>query len=767
MGMAITSLMDQNRRLEMSRAEELTKLKSEILAASDSLRPLLASSASEHHTKEMSERLLHWVEQASDIKREQAIIESLRFEGMLHRRQEIPTAHANTFEWAFAPRLHFQEWLEADEGVYWISGDPGSGKSTLMKHLCSHETTQETLMKWAGDKTLVTARFFFWFSGTTLQKSQEGLLRSLLFEILRQCPSSIAVACRSRWESNTSHPWERDELMNTMRSLRLQLPSTRFCFFIDGLDEYRGEPGIDNGDSVPGHVSEIIGIMNVLSSLTGVKLCISSRPWRAFEKAFGGLAHRKLYVNDENRGDIRLYIRDRFERSDAFTESNTNSGELQALVEEMVEDSRGVFIWVFLVVESLLRGLSNEDRIVELRRRLNETPKTLNDLFERMLSSVESIYQEQAAQILYVALHAREPLSVIVYSFIGDDTYNALTAEVRPWAEEECISASKTAELRIKVRCPDLIIIRKFLDYPTRTPMMAFHQLDFLHRTVRDFLTLEDTQRRLNSRLQKPFDPVMFICHGLLSQIKGAAGAANLWPDTTPGNELFAMLNYISYYVGVLEQRTGEPQLELLDELERTIGVQVDKIGFLLNGDSFLGVMARKKMYLYVESKLPRGLDSHGVPLLECALWPDGDSSDRQPLPKMVSLMLAHGAKPSATGGDGAESIWYGYLYGIYELHRQSQSPMSQAAREAHTTIIVSLLKHGADTRLRCVVDRTKPRAAVGRAKGVRYLVYKDVLEIIQAVFPSEERAYIEAIVHEQRRGILSGWTVPAWLRWK
>ncbi|KAM3541022.1 hypothetical protein ARSEF1564_006062 [Beauveria bassiana] len=769
LGMAMTSLMDQNRKLEMSRAEELAKLKSEIIAASDSLQPLLAKSSSERDTREMGEKLLYWVEQAADIKREQAIIQSLRFDGMLHRREEIPTAHTNTFQWAFAPHLHFQEWLERDDGVYWVSGDPGSGKSTLMKHLSSHRTTQEALRKWAGDKELVMARFFFWFSGTALQKSQEGLLRSLLFEILRQCPSSIAAACPLRWESSASYPWERDELMSTFQRLRLQLPSTRFCFFIDGLDEYRGETEADHGNHVPGHVAEIIGIMDVLSSLPDVKLCISSRPWRAFENAFGGLANRKLYVNEENSGDIRLYIRDKFERSHVFTESSSKRAELQALVEEMVEDSRGVFIWVFLVVESLLRGLSNEDRLVELRRRLNETPKTLNDLFERMLNSVEVIYQEQAAQILAVALQAVEPLFVIVYSFIGDDAHDALTSEVRPWTVEECISASKTAELRISVRCPDLIKIRKGKGYPTTTQSMVRHQLDFLHRTVRDFLTLEDTQRRLHRRLQKPFDPVEFTCHGLLSQVKGAAASDDgFWSNDGPRKEHWELLETMCHYVGVLEQRTGKPQLELLDELERVIAQQVGTRDFVISGESFLGVMVRKNLYLYVEAKLPQGLPRHGVPLLECALWPEGHFQDGQPLPRMVSLLLDHaGARPADMGGDGAKSIWYGYLYGLYKLRQQSGSPLSQAAREAHAAVMASLLRHGADTRVRCAVGRTEPRPAVGRAKGIRYLVYKDVLEILQEVFQPEDRAYLEAIVQERRLRFWSDWTAPDWLRFK
>ncbi|KAJ6781664.1 hypothetical protein PWT90_01414 [Aphanocladium album] len=671
---------------------------------------------------------------------------------MLYRREEIPQAHENTFEWAWASRLHFAEWLEMqDEGVYWVSGDPGSGKSTLMKHLSGHSITHQSLRKWAGDTELIVAMFFFWFSGTPLQKSQEGLLRSLLFEIFRQCPSAIQAACPARWESSQDYQWEKAELLQTFELLHKQRPSTRFCFFIDGLDEYRGEPGVSSGDKVPWHVSDIISVVEALSSLNYVKLCVSSRPWRAFEQAFGRLAHRKLYVNDENRGDIRLYIRDRFERSEAFSASSCDREELAALAEEMVNDSRGVFIWVFLAVESLLRGLSNEDRPTELRRRLNETPKTLNELFERMLSSVEDVYHEQAAQMLHVALHASSAMYVVVYSFIGDESHDALSAPTRAWTPEQCVAMSKQAAVRITVRCPDLIKICAPSELPTTAQGMTAHKVDFLHRTVRDFLALEDTQKRLNQRLTKEFDPGVFICHGLLTQIKAACvSGGGAWGNDS---KLWYVLDDLCFYARQLEQRTGHPQTELLDELQRTIAQQTGKADFILGGNSFMGIMVRMNMCLYIEQKLPRGLESPGIPLLHCALWSDARFKRLLPSVDMINLLLRHGANPNTGQGTG-KSIWYEYVTWLYK-EDMSEAPR---AREVHTSIMQSLLRHGADGGIKCVVGWTEAKPTPHRARGVRYPIYKSVLQIVRHVFEPEERALIEELITERRSSFMSWW---------
>lgn len=35
----------------------------------------------------------------------------------------------------------FVAWLEEGDGLYWIAGKAGSGKSTLMKYIASHPST--------------------------------------------------------------------------------------------------------------------------------------------------------------------------------------------------------------------------------------------------------------------------------------------------------------------------------------------------------------------------------------------------------------------------------------------------------------------------------------------------------------------------------------------------------------------------------------------------------------------------------------------------
>ena len=106
---------------------------------------------------------------------------------MDERFQDVCKAAEETFKWIFEDpdlvtsknpelRIPFLEWLESGSGIFHISGKPGSGKSTLMKFLCQHIATTDALLLWAGNKTLVFARFFFRNQGKRLQRSIIGLV---------------------------------------------------------------------------------------------------------------------------------------------------------------------------------------------------------------------------------------------------------------------------------------------------------------------------------------------------------------------------------------------------------------------------------------------------------------------------------------------------------------------------------------------------------------------------------------------------------------
>jgi len=187
----------------------------------------------------------------------------LFYEHLGFREGAIVPAHAKTFEWIFqTPPTNdvgettwtsFQDWLrgpgQPTNNVYWITGKPGAGKSTLVKFIIEDPRTKSLLDEWADGRPLIILSFYFWLAGGELQRSREGLLRTLLFQALSQQPDLVPRMFPQRWAlakvfglTALDLEWEFDELLNAFQSLiRHSTEGGKAAIFLDGLDEFRGE----------------------------------------------------------------------------------------------------------------------------------------------------------------------------------------------------------------------------------------------------------------------------------------------------------------------------------------------------------------------------------------------------------------------------------------------------------------------------------------------------------------------------------------------
>src|SRR5882724_6717351 len=107
---------------------------------------------------------MEWANRAEDFSRR------LDFDSRRHRYDDIDEAHHLTFEWIFDnPTVGFTSWLQSDEEIFWITGLPGSGKSTLMKLIYDHPKTLHYLSLRSRHVTL--ADFFFHDRGSKMDRS--------------------------------------------------------------------------------------------------------------------------------------------------------------------------------------------------------------------------------------------------------------------------------------------------------------------------------------------------------------------------------------------------------------------------------------------------------------------------------------------------------------------------------------------------------------------------------------------------------------------
>ena len=562
------------------------------------------------------------------------VLESLHYQRMEAREEKIIDAHAQTFEWIFDPHVcsirlpskdNFVEWLANGKDIFWITGKAGSGKSTLMKFLSHHNSTRSALQQWADEKELITASFYFWHAGTELQKSQEGLLQSLLHSVLSQCPDIMSQVLCKRWEQcartqSTSDHWTCAELLKAFSELSHQSRlNKRFCFFIDGLDEYDGDH------------SEVVDLVQGFATSKDVKVCLSSRPWNVFTRAFGWGSHPKFHLEDLTRRDIESYVQDTLGGNKLFCQlaAGKDSARCKRLEDAIVSRAQGVFLWVFLVVRSLVEGLTNADRITDLERRLQSLPTDLEAYFRHMLGSIEEVYVQQTVQTFQIALQAVRPLNLMTYAMIDEleefPRY-AIELPVQQMTMRDVESRCQDMKLRINARCKDLLQITRNgfqkLDLmpnyePTLHPFFQY-EVDFLHRTVKDFFQVNDVQRFITSRIPETLNYCTLLCHALLAQIKVAPIEMHHF---TPNGELSDLVDDLTHYAHQAETQTARPNVELLDELSNAIrvhratlqtpGLEGSYIAHPVLSptmsrlcQSFLGFAVQRDLQLYVTHKL-------------------------------------------------------------------------------------------------------------------------------------------------------------------
>lgn len=215
----------------------------------------------------------------------------------------------------------------------------------------------------------------------------------------------------SRWEQCKSTPgyqtaWTRRELSIAFgKVVTVGLPDHRFCFFIDGLDEFAGQ-----------HL-DLVQDLQTLSSSPTVKLCVASRPWNLFRSVYGASDALHLKLHELTKQDIDIYLNGMLNSNELKKRASGSEQDYEGLLRELRYRAEGVFLWVNLAVKSLRGGLGEGDSIVNLRERVETFPSELEDFLQHIFDTVEPVYRMWMARILLLMVKSENgcPLLWPVY----------------------------------------------------------------------------------------------------------------------------------------------------------------------------------------------------------------------------------------------------------------------------------------------------------------------------------------------------------------
>ena len=289
-----------------------------------------------------------------------------------------------------------------------------------------------------------------------MQKSWQGLLQTLLYDIFRQLPDLIETACADRWpkavEELSYEPWLLPELQRVLQRIASQDMEVKFCLFIDGLDEFEGDQ------------LDFCRSLLQLATSPHVKLCVSSRAWNVFEDSFGREPETKIYIHELTHNDIRSYAERRLQDHPRWKDLEAEEANAAWLMDEITERAAGVFLWVYLVTSQLRNGLTEYDSFSDLKKRLERIPVDLEAFFKQILESVEPFYHEKMATTLLISLAALEPAPIAVYGF-HDDEYEdenyAFNIPAQSLPKAQISAKREQMTRRINARCRGLLEVAK------------------------------------------------------------------------------------------------------------------------------------------------------------------------------------------------------------------------------------------------------------------------------------------------------------------
>jgi hypothetical protein len=352
-----------------------------------------------------------------------------------------------------------------------------------------------------------------------MQKTIEGLLRSLLHSALLSFSRSnipnkletIKDICSLRSQIDAHSAWSRSAL----REMFIRLTSVagvKFFFLVDALDEC--EPQDDLGDLV----HEILRISN----LPNVKICVSHRPWEIFTRNFEHAP--TLRLDRLTLRDMETYVRGRLTSVEAdvgrHSDFHDQTQPSEDLICDLANAAEGVFLWTELVTKAISSEMRKGKRIEQLFQVMADFPTDLDKYFHELVfgrigKSNRNIKDTAAALKLAVKINTseqnsgvhREEKSPFARSFMN---FWLLSEDrLKPgfsWQEYECIvqpctemMLSQTASF-LEETCKDLLI----LNHPTK-------EVDFLHRTVFDFLTDKKAYITLEKDVPAHFSDENFI----------------------------------------------------------------------------------------------------------------------------------------------------------------------------------------------------------------------------------------------------------------
>ncbi|PVH87085.1 hypothetical protein DL98DRAFT_509973 [Cadophora sp. DSE1049] len=630
-----------------------------------------------------------------------------------------------------------------------------------MEYLSICPKTKDRLLRWARISPVFYTLCRSQNPQTKTRYSINDLLSTITCQILKRVPELIAVAFHDKWAyvmGTWGRPlaevtFSREDLTHAIESLSLlENSNARFCFFIDGLDQFEGLE------------TEVITYLKCLSTSPSIKICVTSRLEGTTLDSPGSDHAQRLHLPDFTNPSIDQHITRKLDQTSWIAQRRSSDAcWFDQVFQYLRKESNGSFTWIDLVLSAALSGMKILDGLNDLLARLKQLPTDLRELFLHMLNDVQEEFSDQQARILLIASQAQEPLDVLAFSFLDEvEPDSTMSREAVPMEQQEVESRSQSAKRRVLSLC------RSILDVlPASENSSSRELVIFPHSSIRDYLQGIEAREILTQRLKRPFNTQKKVCNSLLAQIK----FHQMGPFWEEGGPIHGLVQQFLEEVRMYEITSDDVLGTQINELEEVVCQRKGNTFWwwqkrsVEKGEStstFLELMIRCQLVRYLRWRFEHFPNITPGPLemgnlLESTLTPaDGSEVDSD----MAKLFLDHGADPNYPSDhgyhlDAKPTPWRLFLLHLTQSAQNQPGPM-EAEDQGRFLVLEHLIDAGADLETPVYpAPRNGPSNSTSRLS---------VDEVIQMTI-SRVQASILCRLIKERRNQRSAKSV--WLGWR
>ncbi|PMD52221.1 uncharacterized protein K444DRAFT_621365 [Hyaloscypha bicolor E] len=400
----------------------------------------------------------------------QACLDALYFGHYRERRLRVSQAYPGTLTWIWN-HPQYQQWEESPSStLLWLQGKPGSGKSTLANHLRSQLIHR---LLHIHDAQCLIADFFYSARGGDDQQGHIWMLRSILYQILLRAPA-LWEDYREAFEGyKQSQEWNIPSLLQIFLSLGTRYNQNvplRIHIIVDAMDESEEDMRQETIKML-----HRVSNQNINSNVV-FKIFVASRPNPKISFALRNCRYMKL--EDEIFNDIVEYVQGETKRI-AVEVLQYPPEDLQVVSQTLIFRSKGVFLWVKLVLAELEeRAIEGLCTMAEIEDLTTSIPMDLEDLYCRIVEEIvkknEAAVRECQTLLRWVA-YSPQPLDVeqireILAVSLCDNSDLSETQISR-----HRVRNAEELRKRIASRCGNLLEVRHGV-------------VQFVHQTTREYM---------------------------------------------------------------------------------------------------------------------------------------------------------------------------------------------------------------------------------------------------------------------------------------